>query len=258
MTTEGPDKRSVVISATKTPRVTRSSVPEGKPYLEYKEYLRLDFLCSCAYCTMSEAEAQAIRLTIDHYEPRKSCPDLENSYDNLMYACDECNRLKGDRCPPPDAREDGFRFFRPDHDSRSDHFETSGIRVEPKTNTGRYSILALSLNRNSLRRIRQIRSRLGKCDQFIADGILGLRNFRIDRLPSHVRAKALAAIRTVITADRKVSDAIDDILIKCAGSPLLGADSEPVADGRDRAKELKSIEGLYAGNWRAPRKPSSS
>jgi 5-methylcytosine-specific restriction endonuclease McrA len=252
MTTKGPDKRSVVISATKTPRVTRSSVPEGKPYFEYKEYLRLDFLCSCAYCTMSEAEAQAIRFTIDHYEPRKSRPDLENSYDNLTYACDECNRLKGDRSPPPDAREDGVRFFRPDHDSRSDHFETFDMRVESKTNTGRYSILALGLNRNSLRRIRQIRTRLDKCDQFIADGVLGLRNFSIDRLPRHVRAKALTAIRTVIMADEKLGDAVDDILIRYAGSPLLGTGSDLVADGWDRAKELKSIEGLYAGNWRAP------
>jgi 5-methylcytosine-specific restriction endonuclease McrA len=79
--------------------VTRTTVPPAKHYSEYKEVLRQDFFHSCAYCTMAESEAQGIRFTIDHYEPQKARPELINYYDNLMYACEECNLRKGDRYP---------------------------------------------------------------------------------------------------------------------------------------------------------------
>jgi hypothetical protein len=49
-----------------------------------KPGFRNDFFYSCAYCTMSEAEAQATRFTVDHYEPKNAQPDLINAYDNLM------------------------------------------------------------------------------------------------------------------------------------------------------------------------------
>ena len=61
----------------------------------------------------------AIRFTIDHYEPRSARPELENDYNNLMYCCDTCNSLKGDRCPPQSARHDGFRFYRPDNQQQT-------------------------------------------------------------------------------------------------------------------------------------------
>lgn len=100
-----------------TDLVTRSEVPACLPYSEYRPYLRYDFICSCAYCTMTESEAQAIRFTIDHYHPQNARPDLIDEYSNLMYACDECNTRKGDRYPPTSAQTNGIRFFRPDQDS---------------------------------------------------------------------------------------------------------------------------------------------
>src|SRR5258708_31234823 len=120
--------------------VVRSVVPSVTNYSDYKPNLRHDFFHSCAYCTMSEAEAQAIRFTIDHYEPRNARPDLLLDYSNLMYCCDECNLRKGDRSPPASARTADYRFFRPDGDEYDDHFEPSGIRIKPKTNVGDYSI----------------------------------------------------------------------------------------------------------------------
>src|SRR5438105_3568775 len=93
--------------------VRRSNVTPNLPYGEYRENLREDFDYSCAYCTISEFEAQGRRMTIDHYEPQEARPDLTNDYNNLMYCCEDCNSFKGPRCPPQAARDNhGFRFFR--------------------------------------------------------------------------------------------------------------------------------------------------
>jgi hypothetical protein len=248
--------QSPVPVESQTPSVTRSQVPSGRPYHEYKPFLQQDFLCSCAYCTMSEAEAQAIRFTIDHYEPRKIRPDLQDIYHNLMYACDECNRRKGDRSPPPEAREAGHRFFRPDHDVHSSHFTAAGIRLEAKTNTGKYSILALDLNRQGLRRLRELRQRLIHCEVLAAQGVRGLLSYPIDRLPPEVRAKALVARRSVATMQTKIVSEIEDILMAYARSSVLDDEPKSEEEIRERAEALKSIEGLYPGNWRTPRKPA--
>jgi hypothetical protein len=200
--------------------VTRSTVPAGLTYSEYREYLRYDFFYSCAYCTMSEAEAQAIRFTIDHYEPRNARPDLLDEYENLMYSCGECNLRKGDRSPPPQARADGYRFFRPDSDLHEDHFQESGRRLQGKSHVGQYSIEALDLNRLSLRRLREIRERLTECHGLVVEGVLGLRKFPIDRLPPNVRGRALSAINRAGAAGTKIVDGIDSLLRDYARSPL--------------------------------------
>ena len=100
-----------------------------------------------------------INFTIDHYRPKIAHPTLENSYDNLMYCCKECNDRKGDRDPPADAQNAGFRFFRPDRDVRPEHFSVDGLSIVGETTTGDYSIDALDLNRLHLRRLRNIRRR---------------------------------------------------------------------------------------------------
>ena len=239
-----------------TALVIRSAVTPDKPYPEYKPWLRNDFFYSCAYCTMSEAEAQAIRFTIDHYEPIKARPDLIDVYDNLMYCCDECNRRKGDRCPPPDARADGFRFFLPDLDYRRDHFKRSGLRLEPMSNVGSFSIDALDLNRKLLRTLRALRERLTKCDEHIAEGILALRRFPIDRLPPRIKGGAVRYISQAINARDERANAIDQILREYARSPLIEVESGPELEARtqERQARLKNAEALYPGNWRAPRK----
>lgn len=236
------------------PLVTRSIVTPGKEYKEYLNNLRYDFFYSCAYCTMSEAEAQAIRFVIDHYEPRKAHPDLEHVYENLMYSCDECNMRKGDRCPPPNARADNYRFFRPDQDIREEHFELVGIRLESKSNVGYYSIEALDLNRRSLWKLREVRKRLIECEKHVAEGIIGLRKFRIDRLPPSIKGAAARAIRKAVLAADRFTTEIDDILREHARSQLIEADSKSPPHSQERAEKLKRLQALYPGSWRAPRK----
>lgn len=237
--------------------IVRVQVPAGLQYPEYRKFLRRDFFYSCAYCTMTESEAQAIRFTVDHYEPRGARPDLEHEYANLMYACDECNTRKGNRCPPPSARADGYRFFRPDVDRYTDHFEHRGIRVEPKSNTAYFTIESLDLNRQTLRRLRDLRQRLTACDRFVVAGINALRGAHIDGLPQHVKAQAAAAIRNAVTVADTLADGIDALLRDYARSNLIDDDDDdPEEADRSiaRAASLKALAALHPGSWRAPQK----
>jgi len=207
---------------------------------------------------MTEAEAQAIRFTIDHYEPRQARPDLEDDYANLMYACDECNLRKGDRSPPPAARDDGWRFFRPDEDRYEDNFELKGLRVSGKTHTGEFTIDAVDLNRLALRRLRELRQRLLACDRFIVEGMAALRGIRIDELPPHVKAQALTAIQGLTKFAETLADNIDDILRDSARSPLIEEESESPERMQERAARLGRLGNLYPGTWRAPRRARKS
>jgi 5-methylcytosine-specific restriction endonuclease McrA len=238
------------ISATAAPLVARSTVPTNLAYSEYRKWLRFDFYYSCAYCTMSEAEAQAIRMTIDHYEPRSARRDLEHDYENLMYACDECNLRKGDRCPPPEARAKGYRFFRPDRDIHSEHYDAKGVRLEHKSNTGYYSIEALDLNRSALRRLRELRQRLTSCDRLVAEGILGLKHFEFDQLPTNIRGRAVRAINEANTVANRLAGQIDSLLRDYAASPLLGTAPDLKEATEERAAKLRKLEGLFPGAWR--------
>lgn len=233
--------------------VVRSDVVPGKPYREYRQVLRHDFRYQCAYCGMTEREAQGIRMTIDHYEPRLARPDLENDYCNLMYSCDECNLRKGDRSPPQEARNDGFRFFRPDQDLADDHFEEKGIRVSEKSNTGYYSIMALDLNRQSLRRLRELRIRAEKCEASARVALAALRRFHIDQLPPILRSRALRAIHNAALAGEQISGKLDELMSGHARSPMLDADAEAVERRGAQAANLKSVEANYLGSWRGPR-----
>ena len=200
---------------------------------------------------MTEAEAQAIRFVIDHYEPRKARPDLVHEYANLMYSCDECNVRKGDRCPPPEARANDYRFFRPDQDVYQEHFQINGIRIKPKSNVGNYSIEALDLNRLVLRRLRGIRERLTKCDDLVAQGVLGLRKFHIDRLPPRVKGSAVRAINQAGSVAGQMADDIDSLLRKHARSELI--DLEPESAAPFTAKTPIGCES----NFKASSTPSS-
>lgn len=243
-----------LVSLDEVALVSRSPVPENLPYTEYKQYLRRDFFHSCAYCTMSESEAQAIRFTIDHYEPQKARPDLEREYNNLMWACDECNRRKGDRTPPAAARASGIRFFRPDQDYYLDHFEREKLLLKSKTKTGWYSIEALDLNREGLQRLRDLRQRLTDCEEAVTAGVVALTKFPIDGLPSHLKGPATRAVRQIRDQQQKIVEAIEGVLRDHAKSPFLDDDASVGDRGKERARKLKSVEAMYPGDWRGPRK----
>ena len=258
-------KADAAVSATAEPAtavsiITRSIVPAGLEYTKYRRYLRHDFFHSCAYCTTTESEALAIRFTIDHYVPQNANPQLVNEYTNLMYACDECNQRKGDRHPPPDAQAAGYRCFRPDEDKFSDHFRLglSGIIINDESKTGYYTIEALDLNRHMLKRIRDIRQRLTECDKYVAEGVLALRENHIYKIPPNIRAKAIKAIQDSTRLAGQFADEIDALLQNHAKSELIDEDTKAEGRLKERTASLKSMQSLYPGSWRAPRKKRTS
>ncbi|MDZ4690533.1 HNH endonuclease [Terricaulis sp.] len=244
------DGTQEVVAVTSSPLVARSTVPPNLPYAEYRQTLRRDFLFCCAYCTTSEAEASGLRFTIDHYEPRTARPDLEREYGNLMYCCDGCNLRKGDRTPPQTARDAGYRFYRPDEDTFVEHFRPSGQRVESESKAGEYTIEALDLNRQSLRRVRELRMRLGLLGNQVAEGLRGLKGLKLDRLPLSLRGRALAAINNAEDVEDRLASAIDGVLESLLRSPLLDEDAEAGERAIDRAKILQQLEVMFPGAWR--------
>lgn len=240
-----PQKLSAIV-------IRSPNVPAGLPYIEYNPYLRSDFYFSCAYCSMTECEAQGIRFTIDHYEPVSAKPELVDEYGNLMYACEECNARKGDRCPPPAARAAGMRFFRIDEQPRSEHFRVDGYKIEGTTETGRYTVDAVDLNRASLVRLREIRQKLFDYEGYVGEGIVGLAGFALDKLEPTVRARARAAINEAMKAVEEVFEDFDELLIEFAKSDLL-IDEKTEEDkqrNKERLARLREQEGIYPGVWR--------
>jgi 5-methylcytosine-specific restriction endonuclease McrA len=246
-----PTVSAGAVKQSQTSLVTRSTVPAGLRYAEYRPFLRRDFFYSCAYCTICESEATTIAFTIDHYEPQSSRPDLTNEYSNLMYSCITCNVYKGDLAPPPKALASGVRHFRPDHDARSDHFELNGVRLNPKSPIGEFSIETIELNRLKLRKLRDLRRRLANCDALVSEGVRALRRFRLDELPSHIKGKAAAAIGNAAKIADKMASEIDAILGDYARSPMADTDPEAEARAKERAANLRAWQQLYPGSWRA-------
>ncbi len=230
--------------------VIRSNVPKDLDYPKYRQYLRYDFCYLCAYCTITESEASSIRFTIDHYEPQNAKPELKNEYDNLMWSCDSCNTRKGDRCPPQSAREDGIRFFRPDKDVFTEHFELLETKISHLTKAAWYTIEALDLNRQGLRRLRDIRKRLYACDEAVLAGIRALTTFQIDRLPTNIRGPALRAIKNIDESQEEIAARLEQILREDARSPFLDEDLDAGKRAIERGENLRELEALHPGVWR--------
>ena len=182
-----------------------------------------------------------IRFTIDHYEPQSSRADLLNHYDNLLWACDPCNDHKGPDCPDPSLRDRGYRYFRPDQDKSSDHFElTSDLFVSGKTNTGEYTINLIGLNRAQLLKLRTLRQRLYESKEIVAGGMRALRGKSIDVFPPRTRVQVVQQ-RRQLTADIQ---SLDDSLRELNRSVLIDPDPNKKEHARNRRDYLKKVKTI--------------
>lgn len=208
---------------------------------------------------MSEAEARGIRFTIDHYLPQERYPELSSEYSNLMYACDTCNQLKG-TAPTEFQSMRGYRFLRVDADDPDAHLGTdpmSPSRLKHKTaDIGEYTLERLYLNREPLRRLRELRSRLSESADVLRNGMRALRGQPIQDLPVRTRTRFIELRERACSRGEEISEMVDDALIREANrSELLDAPSECDRDARQRREYLKKIKAPTV-SVRRPRKLS--
>jgi hypothetical protein len=209
---------------------------------------------------MAETEAQAINFTIDHYEPKTKNTALTHQYSNLMYCCIDCNRYKGTRWPTESQQAKGYQFFQPDQHIYGDHFERGGASgvekvLKEKTPIGYYTINALSLNRQSLQRLRHIRDRATQCDAHVLGGLRALRTFQLDQLPREIRGRAATQINAAISFASQVLDQVDAILQANGRSPLIDPDEDARTHARERSQRLKHLDELRPGSLTAVPQP---
>ncbi|MBL8625025.1 MAG: HNH endonuclease [Myxococcales bacterium] len=220
--------------------VNRSAVADGRGYDEYRETLRGDFLYSCAYCSVAEAEAAAFGFEIDHYHPQSQGGSDE--YSNLYWSCEPCNNKKGDFWPPPEMVAQGKRLIRIDREDPACHFRPEAAdvrRVEGITPIGAVTVLALDLNSLRMRRIREIRSRYGVADRFITNGLRLLANARLDQLEPEVRVLLLKLRASLLEASEIAPDAIAEVIRRKNRSELIDRDPEQGKRNQARLKQLR-------------------
>ena len=62
--------------------------------------LEVDFGKVCAYCEQPCQHGSGENAeTVDHFEPRNECPEKWLDWDNMVFACRRCNRIKGGKWP---------------------------------------------------------------------------------------------------------------------------------------------------------------
>ena len=112
---------------------------------------RQQFGFRCGYCDVTEAEAGAT-FTVDHFHPRK-CGGTDD-FANLVYCCHACNEHKGFYWNPGAVD----RILHPIRDDLPAHYtETDAGMLDALTDTGRFHVARLHLNRPGLVRNRQVR-----------------------------------------------------------------------------------------------------
>lgn len=81
--------------------ITRRDLHIGKDYHDFKIYLCEDFSGLCGYCGKN-SQYLPYNYEIDHFVPRAIAPERENDYQNLVFACRRCNRIKSSKWPTKD------------------------------------------------------------------------------------------------------------------------------------------------------------
>jgi hypothetical protein len=99
-----------------------------------------------------------------------------------------------------------------------------------------------------------MRERLTKCDELVTAGILALRKFHLDQLPTNVRGPALRSIRRATELAKSIPEDIDALLRQYARSDLVDDDPEAQARASERKAKLAELEAIYPGSWRGRRK----
>lgn len=195
-------------------RITRSEVSQYSNYHQYREYLRKDFLYSCAYCSISEMEARGISFEIEHYWEQEYFPELKCCYTNLMWSCKRCNnggkKLKFKRTKSLATTIP--RFIKIDVDDTLDHFKRKSDRLEHLTLVGAFTIDLLDLNSTALRGVRKERQEKADDEHVIIDGLKVLSKISIDKLKPAQRARFIGIRKKLLQKCQKLNDEFESLL----------------------------------------------
>jgi len=125
-------------------------------------------------------------MELEHFRPQKYFSALSNDPYNLVYSCSGCNRLKSDHWPNVNGNRevavtaDGEGFLDPFSADRNEFFFVMGNGViNDLQSPAKYMIFLLALNRESRRRIREIRLEKIKLIEIINKKISEFHDFRV-------------------------------------------------------------------------------
>jgi hypothetical protein len=132
---------------------TRSQPAAGK-YNDWKEQIAEDCHFQCVYCAIPESSFGGIdHYHIDHFRP-KSRPaffHLQNSIQNLFYACPICNRFKSNDWPgEPDPQQPTYQDPGEIDFSSLFNVDPETLTISGKNVSANYMVLRLYLNRPQL------------------------------------------------------------------------------------------------------------
>jgi 5-methylcytosine-specific restriction endonuclease McrA len=131
-------------------RHIRRHGPRGyRDYRSYKPWLRDEFAFRCVYCLWRErwcADGDQM-FSVDHLLPRTTHPGRLCDYDNLVYACCQCNALKQEATPVLNPCEEALGQHREIHSDGS---------VRALTARGAEQIALCRLNRPRLQEARRM------------------------------------------------------------------------------------------------------
>lgn len=116
-------------------------------YTIYKNRLREEFFYTCVYCGIREPELGGVKsFHIDHYRPQNKFPHLISQYNNLLYACRDCNSHKSDYWPTPVERMLGHIVLNPRNHKIEVHIDKSNFSWKGKTSKGRWNVKRFRLD----------------------------------------------------------------------------------------------------------------
>lgn len=84
-----------------SPHTRRHAPPLFTRYQKYKPWLRDEFVFTCVYCLSRETwNRNSNFYGVEHYKPKSKFEAGRVDYANLLYACNDCNRIKTDKILP--------------------------------------------------------------------------------------------------------------------------------------------------------------
>lgn len=123
------------------------SPPKLGRYPLFKPYLRRDFFGRCVYCCKPDGlDPQTAHFHVEHYRPKQVFPAQELDYDNLYYACGNCNGRKGTFWPTDADLANGRWVANPCEHVMIDHLKFDRLEVQARSKAGTFMVERLDLN----------------------------------------------------------------------------------------------------------------